>query len=141
MNKIICVCLLVLGSSVVAADIEFYSGARPNAPFSEGVRIGDAIFLSGRLGISKGKLVEGGIQGQTRAAMESIKSSVEKFGSSMDRIAKCTVFMTDMKEFSQMNEVYLSFFEDKKPARSAVEVSGLAFDAKIEIECIVAVGE
>ena len=140
MNKIISLFLFSFCINAVAADLEYFPSPRPNAPFSEAVRIGDVIFLSGRLGFVDGKLAEG-IEGQTRAAMESIKSGVEKYGSSMDRIAKCTVFMTDMAEFSQMSETYLSFFKGNKPARSAVAVSGLALGAAVEIECIAAAND
>lgn len=139
--KKLCMGLLVLLSAEVAAvDVQFHPAARPGAPFSEAVRVGDLIFLAGRLGIVKGKLAEGGIQAETRAAMESIKTSVEKYGSSMDRVVKCTVFMADMKEWPKMNEVYTTFFKNNLPARSAFGVNGLALGARVEIECIAAAG-
>jgi 2-iminobutanoate/2-iminopropanoate deaminase len=140
MKKIIPLFLFSFCINAVAADLEYFPSPRPTAPFSEAVRFGDVIFLSGRLGLIDGKLAEG-IEGQTRAAMESIKSSVEKYGSSMDRIVKCTVFMTDMAEFTQMSETYLSYFENNKPARSAVGVAGLGLGAAVEIECIAAAND
>lgn len=111
-------------------------------PFTEAVRVGDLLFLAGKIGNIPGSrdLVPGGIQGETRQILESFKATVERFGSSMDRVVKCTVFMADIAEWSQMNEVYVEFFPNNKPARSALGVSGLALDARVEIECVAAVG-
>jgi reactive intermediate/imine deaminase len=88
-----------------------------------------------------GRLVEGGIRAETRQALELIKAAVERNGSSMDRVAKCTVFLAEMDEWAAMNEVYVQFFPGGKPARSAVEVDGLALDARLEIECIAVLEE
>jgi reactive intermediate/imine deaminase len=108
-----------------------------NLPFSTAVRVGDTLYLSGALGIVPGtrELAEGGIQGETRQTLENIKTNVEMFGSSMDKVVKCTVFLADMAEWGAMNEVYRTFFENP-PARSALGASGLALDARVEIECI-----
>ena len=97
-------------------------------------------FLSGAIGNKPGtlELVEGGIQAETRQIMETIKMRVETFGSSMDRVAKCTVFLADMSEWGAMNEVYRTYF-DKPPARSALGANGLALGAAVEIECIAVV--
>lgn len=106
-------------------------------PFSSAVRVDDLLFLSGALGIVPGTmtLAEGGIQGETRQTLENIKGTLENFGSSMDRVVKCTVFLADMSEWGAMNEVYRTFFVNP-PARSALGASGLALDARVEIECI-----
>ena len=106
-------------------------------PFSSAVRVADTLYLSGALGIVPGtrKLAEGGIQGETRQTLENIASNLETFGSSMDRVVKCTVFLADMAEWSAMNEVYKTFFPNP-PARSAMGASGIALDARVEIECI-----
>jgi len=111
-------------------------------PFSSAVRVGDTLYLSGNLGNVPGTntLVEGGIQAETRQTMENIKAVVEQFGSSMDRIVKCTVFLADMSEWPAMNEVYRTFFENP-PARSAFGANGLALDARVEIECIAVAGD
>lgn len=113
-----------------------------NLPFSTAVRAGDLLFLSGAIGImpGSGELAEGGIQGETRQALENIRHSVERFGSSMDRVVKCTVFLADMAEWGAMNEVYRSFFPNP-PARSALGASGLALGSRVEIECIAQVGD
>ena len=108
-----------------------------NLPFSTAVRVGDTLYLSGAIGLVPGTrdLAEGGIQGETRQTMDNIKSALEMFGSSMDKVVKCTVFLADMAEWGAMNEVYRTYFTNP-PARSALGASGLAMDARVEIECI-----
>jgi len=109
-------------------------------PFSPAVRAGGLLFLAGKLGTdSTGKLAPGGIQAETRQAMENIGAELRKAGSGFDRVLKCTVFLADMSEWAAMNEVYAPYFpEGKRPARTAVAVNGLAIDARVEIECIAA---
>jgi len=110
----------------------------PPRPFSPAVRVNGFLYLSGQVGTdSSGALVPGGIQAETRQVMENIGAVLRRSGSSFDRVVKCTVFMADMKEWGAMNEVYVTFFSaDKRPARSALGANGLAFNAKVEIECI-----
>jgi 2-iminobutanoate/2-iminopropanoate deaminase len=114
-------------------------------PFSEAVRVGHMLYLSGQVGEiqtapGEAVLVEGGIQPETRQAMENIKAVLERYGSSMDRVVKCLVMIDDMSEWPAMNEVYGSYFPDHKPARSAIGADGLALGAKVEIECWATVG-
>ena len=106
-------------------------------PFSTAVRVGNTMYLSGSIGIVPGtrELAEGGIQGETRQTMDNIKDTLETFGSSMDDVVKCTVFLADMAEWGAMNEVYRTYFTNP-PARSALGASGLALDARVEVECI-----
>jgi reactive intermediate/imine deaminase len=106
-------------------------------PFSAAVRVDNTLYLSGNIGNIPGKLelAPGGIQGETRQTMENIKSALEHFGSSMDRVVKCTVFLADMDEWAAMNEVYRTYFTNP-PARSALGASGLALNGRVEIECI-----
>jgi 2-iminobutanoate/2-iminopropanoate deaminase len=131
----------LLASGALAADVEFYPMAgdtERNWPFSEAVRVGDLLFLSGMLGIRPGtsELVPGGIQPETRQTMENIRATVLRLGGSMERVPKCTVFLADMAEWAAMNEVYVEFFPTHRPARSALGVNGLALGARVEIECI-----
>jgi 2-iminobutanoate/2-iminopropanoate deaminase len=106
-------------------------------PFSAAVRVGDLIYLSGQLGTdSTGKLVTGGIGPETRQTMENIRAVVEQNGSNMDRVVKCLVMLADMSEWGAMNEVYVTYFPNHLPARSAMGASGLALGARVEIECI-----
>lgn len=115
---------------------------RPTRPFSPAVQVGNLLFLAGQIGTSanaQGGVVPGGIQAETRQTMENIKDVLEKSGSSLERVVKCTVFMADMREWDAMNEVYATFFPRNKPARSALGANGLALGARVEIECIAAV--
>jgi 2-iminobutanoate/2-iminopropanoate deaminase len=109
-------------------------------PFSAAVRVDNMLYLSGALGYDreKGGLVEGGIQAETKKTLENISATLEMFGSSMDRVVKCTVFLADISEWAAMNEVYVTFFPNK-PARSALGANGLALGARTEIECIAVV--
>ena len=113
-----------------------------NLPFAEGVRVGDVIVLSGQIGAKPGslELVPGGVQAETRQTLENIKASLHRYGSSMDRVFKCTVFIRDMADWPAMNEVYVEMFDGHRPARSAVGASGLALDGNVEIECFALVG-
>ena len=122
-----------------ALEVEFIPSPRPGAVFSQAVRVGDVIYLSGQIGAdSSGRLVPGGLQTEARQALNNIKSTLDKIGSGMDRVVKCTVFLADMKEWPAMNEVYATFFPKHFPARSAMGVNGLALNARVEIECIAA---
>jgi len=110
-------------------------------PFSSAVRVGNTLYVSGNIGNIPGsmELAEGGIAGETRQTLENISAVVEQFGSSMDTVVKCTVFLADMAEWGAMNEVYKTFFKNA-PARSALGASGLALNARVEIECIAVTG-
>ena len=111
-----------------------------NLPFSSAVRVGDTLYLSGAIGNIPGstELAEGGIAGETKQTMDNISNVLQEFGSSMDDVVKCTVFLADMAEWGAMNEVYRNYF-DNPPARSALGASGLALGARVEIECIAVV--
>ena len=112
----------------------------PARPFSAAVRANGFLYLSGQIGTdSAGRVVTGGVQAETRQAMENIRGVLALHGSSLDRVVKCTVFMADIKEWASMNEVYVTFFDaSRRPARSAMGASGLALDARVEIECLAA---
>jgi len=115
----------------------------PTRPFSPAVRVGNMLYLSGQIGTSadaNGGLVGGGIEAETRQTMENIRAVLERSGSSIDRVVKCTVMMADMREWDRMNVVYTSFFPKNKPARSAFGANGLALGARVEIECWATVG-
>jgi reactive intermediate/imine deaminase len=126
-----------------ALDVEFLEapGDTRDLPFSEAVRVGDTIYLSGQLGVKPGtlELVGGGIEAETRQTLENIRATLERHGSSMADIVKCTAFLADMKDWAAMNTVYREYFPGRKPARSAIGVNGLAFDARLELECIAVV--
>ncbi len=133
-----------LSQAVSAGEIEAeYYAVSPDMqlPFSEAVRVGHMLYLSGQLGYDReaAKLVEGGIAAETKKTLENIKATLEKHGSSMAEVVKCTVFLADIKEWAAMNEVYVTYFPSNPPARSALGSSGLALGARTEIECMATV--
>lgn len=122
-------------------DIEFLASPhRTGLPFSEAVRVENFLFLSGELGIDENmKLVPGGITAETHQALQNIKTTLERHGSSLDKVVKCLVMLADMTEWSEMNKVYVTYFPNHLPARSALGANGLALGARVEIECIAVV--
>ncbi len=123
-------------------SVEYSSASSTSArPLSDIVRVGDMLYLSGKLGTdSSGKLVPGGIAAETKQTMENIKAVLEKNNSSLDNVVKCTVMLADIKEWADMNAVYTTFFKkDRMPARSAFGTSGLVMNARVEIECMATV--
>ncbi len=118
-------------------EVAFMPSPRPNAIFSPAVRVGNLLFLSGQIGVdTAGRLVAGGIQAEARQALNNIRGVLEQYGSSMDRVVKCTVFLADIKDYAAFNEIYATYFRVRKPARSAMAASGLALNARTEVECI-----
>lgn len=111
----------------------------PNA--SSVARVGNLLFLSGVIGVKPGtrELVEGGIGPETRQALATIQTVLHATNATLDDIAKCTVFLTDFSEAPKMNEIYGEFFPHQRPARTTVQVAGLARGARIEIECVAVV--
>ncbi len=140
--------LLVLGCAAPPSgsrsdkpEVEFHPvPGRTGLPFSKAVRVGHILYLSGELGTdSTGKLAAGGIQAETRQALENIRATLARHGSDLDHVVKCTAMLADMAEWGAMNEVYVTFFKANLPARSAFGTSGLALGARMELECIAVV--
>ena len=140
MRRILPLVLLVVTACATSQPrVEFL--ARPGAagPFSEAVRVGDIVFLSGVLGTdSTGRLAPGGIGPETQQALENVKAVLARNGLTMDRVVKCTAMLADIAEWAAMNRVYAGYFPGPKPARSAFAGSGLVLGARIELECIAA---
>ena len=118
-----------------AFDTDEASG---NRPLCSSIRAGDTVYVSGCLGRPDGeqRVVDGGVAAEARQALHHMRASLEVAGSSIGRVAKCLVFLTDMTDFEAMNEVYGDIFGSHRPARTVVAVAELAFDAKFEIECV-----
>jgi 2-iminobutanoate/2-iminopropanoate deaminase len=111
-----------------------------NNTFSQAMRLGDVVYVSGQLGIdpATGHLKPGGAVAEYRRALENLRMVLEAAGSSLDRVVKTTVFMTDMGQLGPLNDVYAEFFPHR-PAKTGVEVNALALGAHIEIEAIAGV--
>ena len=145
MRALLLVICGVVAGSVLAADAPKKAQFLPapdsdkrDLPFTEAVRAGDFIFLAGQIGDdpATGKLVPGGIVPEARQTLKHIKDALERNGSSMSEVVKCTVFLADIAEWGTFNGVYREFFKKPFPARSAFAASGLAANARVELECI-----
>lgn len=111
--------------------------ARHNSPFSDATEYNGLLFLTGQIGKDHktGKLVEGGIQAETHQVLTNIKDVLEANGSDLENVLKCTVILSDIQDFSAMNEVYRTFFHKNKPARTTF-AANLVAGARIEIDVI-----
>lgn len=112
-------------------------------PFSRAVRVGQTLYLSGELGIdpATNALVPGGAGPQTTQIFRNYERTLGTYGADLSNLVKCTVFLGNMADYAAMNTAYDTAVPDPKPARSTVGVSGLAFGAALEIECIAALTE
>lgn len=109
-------------------------------PYVQGMIVNNMFYSSGQIPLTaEGEMVEGDIKAQTNQVFENLKAVLAEAGSSLDQVVKTTVFMADMNDFVEMNEVYASHFGEHKPARSAVQVARLPKDSKVEIEVIAVV--
>ena len=119
-------------------DVDYLTSENMKSlPFSEAVRVGNMLYLSGQMGIDQSiHIVPGGITAETRQALENIKRTLEKYGSSLEHVIKVTVMLADMSEWADMNKVYVEYFSRNLPARSSFGTSGLALGGRVEIECI-----
>ena len=116
--------------------------AKAIGPYSPALKVGNLLFLSGSIPLDpvSGQLVQGGIVEQTARVMENIKALLEAGGASFDNVVRTTVFMIDLGEFAQMNEVYSKYFAAPYPARSTVQVVKLPKDVRVEIDVIAVLG-
>ena len=133
------VCFLIgCNSTQSVAYLQSDEFSKQNMPFSEAVRVGNMLYLSGQIGSSSedpSKVVAGGIGPETRQTMENMKEVLERYGSSMNQVVKCLCMLADIDEWAEMSGEYVKYFPDHKPARSAFAGTGLALNARVEIEC------
>ena len=108
-------------------------------PYSHAARVGDVLFCSGQIPLDPEsmKIVEGGIEAQTKQVITNIKALLATVDSTLDGVAKCTIFLTDLGDFAAVNALYAEAFGDHKPARSTIQVAALPLGSNVEIECIV----
>jgi len=111
-------------------------------PYSQAVKAGDFLFISGQIGIdpATGTMVEGGVTGQATRVLENLRAIVEAAGADLGAVVKTTVLLQSMNDFSAMNEVYKSFFTENQPARAAFGVGALPLGALVEIEAVAYLG-
>ena len=144
--KAIAATLLVLtATSAASAPPEYFSAnslQNSPAPFSESVRVGDILFLSGQIGIKPDGQLPDTFEGQAKQTMENIGGALKARGLGWGDVFKCTVFIADMKNWPAFNAVYVPYFAaGKLPARSAVGANGLALGAMLELECMAYAGK
>jgi 2-iminobutanoate/2-iminopropanoate deaminase len=107
-------------------------------PYSAGILINGFVYTSGQLGMDpqSGSLVEGGVEAETKRALENLSAVLQAGGSDLDHVIKTTVFLRDINDFAKMNGIYETFFSDQPPARSAFQVAALPKGAAVEIEAV-----
>lgn len=132
---------LSIGNLATAKPREYYTQPENvvlNRPFSEAVRVGKTLYLSGQIGIAPGdtRLVPGGIIPETEQIMKNIEKILEYFKLRYSDIIKCQAMLRDIKEWNKFNSIYTSYFSKPFPARSAFGSTGLAFAARVELECM-----
>jgi len=120
--------------TVIATD----KAPKAVGPYSAAISAGGFVFTSGNLGLDplSGDFVSGGVEGQTRQALENLKAVLEAAGAGLEMVVKTTVFLQDMGDFGRMNAVYAEYFPSDPPARSAVEVAALPKGGLVEIEAV-----
>jgi len=146
-RSLLTVSLLLTVTVAQAAPIERYidpAMAEANLPFSQAVRVGDMLYLSGQIGNIPGTLdlAPGGMEAQARQTMDNIKTVLEANGATFAQVTKCLVMLSDMNQWADFNKVYVTYFEPGQfPARSAFGASGLALGGALEIECEAYLGD
>ena len=107
-------------------------------PYSQAIQVGTTLYISGQIPLDPqtGKMVPGGIETETKRALENLKAIVTAAGGSMENIVKTTILLADMSDFNVVNEIYGTYFQAPFPARATFQVARLPRDARIEIEAI-----
>jgi 2-iminobutanoate/2-iminopropanoate deaminase len=108
----------------------------PIGPYSQAILIKDELFVSGQIALKEGVMIQTSIQEETHQVMRNLQAILEAAQMSFENVVKCTIFVKDMNNFQQINEVYGSYFSANPPARETVEVSRLPKDANVEISCV-----
>lgn len=110
----------------------------PIGPYSQAIQAGNMLFISGQIALDQGngKFVNANIKDETRQVMKNIEHILSAAGLNFTHVVKCSIFLKNMGDFPQVNEVYGSYFPDQPPARETVEVSKLPKEANVEISCI-----
>ena len=143
-GRLLLVVMLLAGSASAKppAFLNSPEALKADLPFSEAVRHGDTLYLSGHTGRLPGTLtvVPGGIRAEAKQVLENVRSTLAANGLPMESVIKCTVMLADISEWATFNEVWRTFFHKPFPARSALGANGLALGARVEVDCIAAAG-
>ena len=118
--------------------IKTEAAPRAIGPYSQAVRVGDTVYLSGQLGFDPRamELVAGGVEPEARRVFENIKAVVAAAGGSLAHICKVTIFLVDINDFPKVNEIMASCFSEPYPARATFAVAALPRNARVEVECV-----
>lgn len=118
--------------------IETAKAPQAIGPYSQAIRAGDLVFLSGQIPLDPrtGELVGDDIDAQTRRVMENLAAVLEAAGTTFEKVVKTTVYLVDLSDFSRVNAIYAGYFSGNRPARATVQVAALPKGARIEIEAI-----
>lgn len=121
----------------MSKEIVFSPNApEPIGPYSQAVKAGNTLFVSGQIALNNGTMVNANIKEEAGQVMKNVEAILKAAGYDFSNIVKTTIFLKNMGDFPQVNEVYGSFFKSNPPARETVEVSRLPKDANVEISCI-----
>ncbi len=120
--------------------IKTLDAAQPVGPYNQAVKVGNMLYVSGQIPLDPktGELVKGDVPEQTRMVMENMRAILAAAGMDFSNVIKCNIFITDMKEFPKLNEVYGSYFTEDPPARETIQVGALPKFVDVEISCIAA---
>ena len=147
MKRLLPICLLLLAGchhGQRAPEVERIGSpltAGLDLPFSEVVRVGDMLYLSGMVGIRPGtmSLVDGGLEAEARQTMDNIRAMLAAADASLDDVVRCLVMLDDITQWSRFNTIWVEYFGEARPARSAIGADGLALGAQVEVECVAVV--
>lgn len=123
-------------TATTAKSSPVFLGDGGDSPFSEAVRVGNTLYMSGQIGVKDGKLVKGGIKTETKQALDNLNATLTKYGYQKSDVVKCMAMLTDLDDFDDFNKVYKAEMTKPYPVRSAFGVSELAAGASVEIECM-----
>lgn len=110
-------------------------------PYSQAIRTGNAVYLSGQIGLDpgSGQLVKGGIEAEARRVFENLKAVAEASGKGLGDVVKLTIYLTDLAHFTKVNEIMAGYFQEPYPARATVGVASLPRGAQVEVDAVMAV--
>lgn len=125
-------------ASVYRTTVETPRAPAAIGPYSQGVLVGDTLYCSGQIAINpeSGSMVTEGIAAETERVLDNVGAILRAASMDFDHVVHCTVHLTDVNDYAQVNEVYARYFNESKPARQAVQVAALPRDAQVEISCV-----